>query len=879
MGDRPPCVVRVGVDLAGEDQRPWVRGRRLIVSLLVAAIVLSAIAIVASASTPPDPGVSPTASFRSLRLGQTGLKATTVNPNAITLTLEFIVVYNIYSSLLTYDSSYRPVGDLATRCAVAADEVTWRCNLVRDAIFTDPTNPADTSHAVTADDVVFSYQLLIDNPASVLSGYVTAISSVSKIDTYTVQIVTAEPYAPMFSTLTGVPILPQYLWASIRNPVAQEPRTVVGSGPLYFDSNSDLAGGLIIMHRNPNYYGAAAYCRISRPDEVRILPYSTSGAMVDAFKAGPPDNLDGIFDISAATFSAVPTPGNGMFRWQVPSGFIGEIALNQMTDSLRAALGKTAGGATNNQVLLNETVRKAVAMSIDKEAIVRYAYLGLATLADSVVPAVNPWHRPFTSDELYRFDPAAARTMLNDAGWTYDAAGNLAPDTTPLYQAGGTQGLIFRLYAPDSHPEFAVAVANMSVWLRQAGIQTVDNRYNPVPGYIVLPTNQMNTIWKNSDYDLWYWDWDFATLAEVSLDILYVQTTMAIPSSTTDNWYANSTFDSLYNQSLSATDPAARRQIVYTMQKMVYDYASYIIANYPDKLYGATNRTDLAYGWEGWPDFATYPGDAMDSALPNLFFKLSPHDNPAPVIASFQSIDYVSGSPVTINVVAADPKNEPLNFTWDFGDGTPTVTTTTNSVDHTFASTGSYNVSVRVTDSEWPVCATTTATIEAPSGNLPPVATLDYQFPSGLTHGWVNQSITFRVTVRDPEGEPLSIQWDFGDGATASNASTNTATDQTVVQVHTYSQPGDYTLTVTVTDSQPGAGHVQTKTAAIPIQAQATGGGGGPAGGANPWINYGVPIAIALVAVAAIAAILLRRRKVSKEEEERREEPPPPPPQ
>src|SRR6266545_357224 len=108
---------------------------------------------------------------------------------------------------------------------------------------------------------------------------------------------------------------------------------------------------------------------------------------------------------------------------------------------------------------------------------------------------------------------------------------------------------------------------------------------------------------------------------------------------------------------------------------------------------------------------------------------------------------------------------------------------------------------VRVPDSEWPVCATTTATIVAPSGNLPPVATLDYQFPSGLTHGWVNQSIRFSVTVRDPEGNPLSIQWDFGDGATASNASTNTATDQTVVQVHTYSQPGDYTLTVTVTDS------------------------------------------------------------------------------
>src|SRR5256886_16371399 len=125
---------------------------------------------------------------------------------------------------------------------------------------------------------------------------------------------------------------------------------------------------------------------------------------------------------------------------------------------------------------LDPTVRQAVGMGIDKAYIIRYADLGLDTVADALVPASNPGHYTIPAADRFPFNTAAARKLLNDAGWNFTATGLPAtPTTTPLYRVGGTQPLRFRFYTPDSHPEFAVASANITTWLRQAGIETVDH--------------------------------------------------------------------------------------------------------------------------------------------------------------------------------------------------------------------------------------------------------------------------------------------------------------------------------------------------------------------------------------------------------------------
>jgi len=865
----------------------------VIIFSILASVMLFVPRTAAASVSSPSPSQAP---FRSLRIGVTALTAVTVNPNAITLLMEFVVVYNVYSTLVTRDGSYKIAPDLAFAWEVAPDNVTWTFHLVQNAYFTDPTNPTDRSHPVTADDVVFSYNLVATNSGSVLNSYTTQLASVTKVDTYTVQIVTKAPFAAMDSTLTAIPILPQYLWADVRNPVTQQPTPYpVGSGAMYLDPNSDLAS-TIIFRRNPNYYGVDAYCRISRPDEVRFLMFTSSTTMVNDFNAGTSE-LDAIFNIPVASFlTALDDPR--ITRMSVPGGFVGEFAINVMTDAQRDAL--VAAGFTqfrtgnNNQVLAtNQVVRKAIAMSIDRQAIVDFAYLGLATVGDTLIPASNPWHLDIPAAEEYPFDTAAARQMLNDAGWQYDSTGTLNPGATPLYQKNATtgaaeNGLIFRLYTPDSQAEFEPAVALISAWLRQSGFQPTDERGNPSPGYEVKPVNQMNSIWKALDYDVWLWDWIFSAVSDPSLDILQVQTTEAI-GPTSDNGYSNATYDALYNESLVTVDEKQRRQLTDEMQRMLYDYASYIIPYYANDRYAVTSAQDLGYGWENWGNWTKSPGLVLDSDLPNLWFQVHPYDNPPPVVSAFPSVDFVAGSPAAVSVVALDPTGEPLTFTWDFGDGTASETTTTSSVPHTYAQPGQYTIKVQVKDSEWPVCATTTATISVAGANLPPSAALAYELPAvtgGISHGWVNESITFSVTVSDPEGDPLFVAWNFGDGTSATNLTSGATPDtpKVVSQAHVYSESGNFTLTVTVTDNQTGAGHVQTKTAVIPIWETPTAGpppGPGPAPAANPWLNYGVPIAIALAIILGVAAVALRRRRMAKEEKRQEEGPPreqPPPP-
>src|SRR5467141_1768755 len=204
-----------------ERQVQWQAVGRQIIAIALAAILVltvmvSAMQVVAGAAATLGPRAA--SGPRVLRIGLEGLTATTVNPNDITFSLEFIPVYNVYSTLATRDDRLNIVPDLASSWGVAPDQLNWTFHLVRNAYFTDPTNPTDTSHPVNADDVVFSYNMVKDNSSSVLWSYTSFLDTITKIDDYTVRIKTTAPFAGMNSTLTSIPIFPKYLWQGIADP-------------------------------------------------------------------------------------------------------------------------------------------------------------------------------------------------------------------------------------------------------------------------------------------------------------------------------------------------------------------------------------------------------------------------------------------------------------------------------------------------------------------------------------------------------------------------------------------------------------------------------------------------------------------------------------
>jgi len=869
--------------------------KSIVAVTLVAVLLITAVAGVILVGSHPASAAPPP--FRSVRVGVSPWTVTTFNPLKITLVDEYIVVYSVYSTLLTNDKSYSTKGDLAYAWDLAPDNVTWTFHLAHGAYFVDPTNPADTSHPVRASDVKYSYELQMNQTASILHVYTDDIQSVNVVDDYTVQIITKGPVATMSSTANNLPILPEYVWnVPHQDPMKFSPNYPIGSGGFYYDTTNSTAT-IAILRKSPHYYADQYYCSVIKPDEVRFISYTSGSSMVQSFTSGA-DALNTIVGIDPTSYTNALAGWNPKFA--VDQGFVGEYAINLMTDAQRAAL--VAAGTTqfrngvNNQLLaMNWTVRRAIAMSIDKPTLIQDALLGLGNVGDSLVPDTNNWHYQIPSQYLYQFDPAAARAMLNAAGWTYDSTGALNAAATPLYQKGASNGtlywpLIFKFYTLNTEPWWQAAAADITHWLSLAGIQTTDKLGNTVPGYGLYNINTMSGYWLSADYDMWLWDWVFTPASDPSTDILEVETTAAI-GPTSDNFYSNTTFDALYNASVTTVDPVARRAILNEMQLMVYNESSYIIPFYKDDLYAATNDNPggAGWAWQNWGNWSRYNGLTPDSDLLNLWMQIDPADDPAPIISSFPQVQWINTTAASVGVTVSDPLATILNYTFDFGDGTAPVTTQTVPVQHLFAQPGNYTIKLRVTNAEWPACGSTAATIvtggPGSSVNLPPQVA---SFGPSASTALVNQKIWFNLSVSDPEGDNLTAVWSFGDGSatTTSYADSGTLAGVKMSQTHTYPNANTYEVTVTVTDNEtyPGFNHSPRFFTNVTVEVQSstpTGGGGA----VDPLIAYGIPLLIIAVVVIAVVAVMMRRRSRAKkedqettEEEARRPPSPPPPP-
>lgn len=130
---------------------------------------------------------------------------------------------------------------------------------------------------------------------------------------------------------------------------------------------------------------------------------------------------------------------------------------------------------------------------------------------------------------------------------------------------------------------------------------------------------------------------------------------------------------------------------------------------------------------------------------------------------------------------SSDADGTIASYAWTFGDG---QSSTSANPSHDFAATGSYTVTLMVTDEQGAqASASQTVAVTAPVVNQPPVASFSYTVNELL--------VDFVDSSSDAEGSLVSWQWNFGDGASSSQMSPS----------HQYSGSGSYQVTLTVTDA------------------------------------------------------------------------------
>jgi PKD repeat protein/cytochrome c553 len=153
---------------------------------------------------------------------------------------------------------------------------------------------------------------------------------------------------------------------------------------------------------------------------------------------------------------------------------------------------------------------------------------------------------------------------------------------------------------------------------------------------------------------------------------------------------------------------------------------------------------------------------------------------------------------------SSDPDNDISIFAWSFGDGN---TGSGVGPAHTYAAAGTYEVSLTVTDSMGnSATATTTAQVDDPAVNQPPVAD-----PGGPYFGTPGAAVQFDGTGSvDVDGAILSYSWDFGDGAARA-----AGIDAGPTPSHAYSMAGDYLVRLQVTDELGATSDVASTTVTI----------------------------------------------------------------
>jgi len=746
---------------------------------------------------------------RMFTVGTAEISVATLNPFSYTMVDEYMAIWMCSSTLLTYDVDMNRIGDLATSWSASPDGLTWTFKIVNNAYFVEQSNPTSTAHQLTVDDIIYTYYL-IQNTDNNLHFYFPGgapdggtpptIAAMNKISNFEFEIVLTTPYAPFVGALTSIPIVPKYYWepkmATKTSPTQVTGVLPIGTGPFYYALPGLPTIGEVVLNRNPIWCQEANKGWQIHVDVFKLKQMGDSATAWMELQAG---NIDCMMGVPPTTYTSEIIPGvPDVIGFAQSTGFVYEYNLNQMTTEMRETLAGNYKLGENSQILQDPVVKEAMAMAVNKPGFIETVLNGLGTVADSLVPDVNPWYYHYGSSpgEIpVVFDTLAARHLLWDNGWKYDIAGNVVDrDGTacPLYGYfdGDLVPLEFRFYTLTSDPEWTTGGTLMMNDAAEAGIKL---------NLELKSVNQLNSIWYAADYDAWLWDWMFTPLSEPSTDVLSVATTMEI-GSWSDIYWSNATYDELYNRSLTAMDPTARRQLTDEMQRMLYEEHACQLISYRKELYAVSTKHWSNFG--DWEDsFFLMP----DQGYPYLYMMLSPsgseedYPNSVPSITSLAA-SFEGTKSVAITFTASATDSSTLQYQWYFGDGSVSGWLSSPTTTHPYAQDGYYKAYFAARE-----------TTAAPSGaedyfitsqqTSVKVIDISNSAPYGLSIGYSPSSfdsgdvVTFTATASDLNaGDILYYSWSFGD--------TYTANGQVVT--HQFKTPGAYTVTLSVDDMHVG---------------------------------------------------------------------------
>lgn len=334
---------------------------------------------------------------------------------------------------------------------------------------------------------------------------------------------------------------------------AGEPRNVVGAGPFLFQSQVPNESAVLV--RRPDYRWAPATSPNQGPaylDTIRWHVLSEVGLRAGALESGQVDVARGIQPSDEA---ALADEGYQILLVRPTHGSSNYAAIR-----------------LDNPYVSDPRVRKALTLGIDREQMCASALSPSYPPARSILNEANPAFTDLSAD--LRYDPARARSLLDEAGWSMGGDGVRSRNGTPL-----------QLSVPQDAQQVALNPAWTYIaqqWRQELGV-LLDVRNDPAYA------NEAGT--------------------EVSVPLLCSRTSIISLGATfagEGNTYTLASpadLKALYKRELAARDDAELAAVQAAEQRVIVN-APYAIPTFEEaQVSGASSKVSLRFTTTTYPDF------------------------------------------------------------------------------------------------------------------------------------------------------------------------------------------------------------------------------------------------------------------------------------
>lgn len=494
-----------------------------------------------------------------LRVGWAG-SPDTLNPGMAILVEAYTVFELVYDSMydLNLDGSFTL--SLAESEEVSDDGLVYTYK-IRDGLRWHDGQP------LTAEDVAWTYNLYKDTPEyPYLNGYYTPYFETIEATANNEVILTLTEAIPNIeSQLVFLYVLPKHIWENV-DKLEYENFEMIGSGP--FKMAEYVPNEFVRLEANKEHF--------SMPPKINgvvFRTFSSQDALVQAIRTGQVDMITEMPNTAAATLD---TDANVELVVGAPlAPGVTDIIFNQIDPENCPT--EEGGICSGHPALRDRDVRLAMSHATDKQKLIDVILLGLGEPGLTLIPdGLGVWYNDSLVD--FAFDVARANQILDDAGYR-DTNGDGIRE-----MPDGSQPLTFRLNWPSDSinaPRMAELLGQM--W-GEIGIRLQPQAVDPD----ALTAQCCPTF----DFDIIIWGW--ASDPDPSA-LLYVYTTESIPTGSSETGYSNPLYDELYARQQTELDFDTRKDIVWEMQRIVFEDVVYIIPFYDANVQAF--RTDRFTGW------------------------------------------------------------------------------------------------------------------------------------------------------------------------------------------------------------------------------------------------------------------------------------------